>query len=50
VTDADAAAVLEAASVKTTDIVCAPAALYVVLKLVPAPVEGVPPVAVQAKV
>jgi hypothetical protein len=48
VADLDAVAVLE--SVAATDMVNVPGLLYVVLKLVPDPEDGLPPVAAQANV
>lgn len=50
VTMADADALPEAESVTVALIVNVPFTEYVVLKLVPEPVAGVPPVAVQLKV
>ena len=50
VIDTDAAAVLPLASVIVTETVSVPFTLYVVEKLAPVPVVGLPPVAVQAKV
>jgi hypothetical protein len=50
VTVAEFDAVAELPSVALTDTVNVPAVLYVVLKLEPVPVDGEPPVAVQAKV
>jgi len=50
VTVADADAVLALESVAVTEIVTVPFTEYVVEKLLPVPVAGLPPVAVQAKV
>jgi len=49
-TVADAVAVFAFPSVTVTPTVKVPSVLYVVMKLDPVPDEGVPPVAVQAKV
>ena len=49
VTVADALAVAAFASVTVTEIVLLPLVEYVVLKLEPVPLAGLPPVAVQAK-
>ena len=49
-TDADFVLVTEFVSVAVTEIVKVPPELYVVLKLVPVPEAGLPPVAVQANV
>ena len=45
-----AVAVCAFVSVTVTDTVNIPAALYVVVKLLPVPLEGLPPVAVQSNV
>jgi hypothetical protein len=47
---ADAVAVLAFPSVTVTDTVLPPFALYVVVKLAPVPLAGLPPVAVQENV
>jgi len=50
VTVAELVAVAPVASVAVTDIESVPFVLYIVVKLAPVPDDGVPPVAVQAKV